>query len=165
MPPKLELLDSNIALLALGRQSNTKRSMLLMHCARLISCLFQAGAWLVGCLYLTGTYLHCVLCLKPDLTFVLCALQPEPYQDFSAESAALTASLGDLGRAGAAYVMGDALAGLQWHIYLAEVENVQLLPQEPTYSLEVCMTDLCPLKVRIAAGSGFALASQHLRKV
>ena len=72
-------------------------------------------------------------------------MQPEPYQDFAAETAVLRAILGELGIQGAAYVLGDALAGLQWHIFVADCNEPLALPR--TYTLEVCMTDLCPLKV------------------
>lgn len=58
----------------------------------------------------------------------------------------LTACLGEeLGSSGAAFVLGDALAGLQWHVFLAEVPASQ--PGSATHNLEVCMTNLCPLKV------------------
>ena len=66
------------------------------------------------------------------------------YQSFADETALLGATLGELGQRGEAYVLGDACAGLQWHTYVAD-DASKGGPAEA--SLEVCMTDICPIKV------------------
>lgn len=75
-------------------------------------------------------------------------VQPAPYHSFEAEVAYLDSHVGHLGGGGSAYVLGDALRGLQWHIYTA----AQAMPRgrcQGEHSIEVCMTDLCPNKVRL----------------
>ena len=52
------------------------------------------------------------------------ALQPAPYHAFSEEVAFLETQFGQLN--GSAYVMGDALHGLQWHIYAAAAPSARL---------------------------------------
>eukprot|EP00884_Botryococcus_braunii_P015802 jgi/Botrbrau1/2905/Bobra.0036s0045.2 len=69
--------------------------------------------------------------------------QPEPHHDFKAEVATLRTSFDHL--KGGAYVLGDEANGLQWHIYVAEDSSITAT-RAPVYSLEVCMTDLCPKK-------------------
>jgi len=100
--------------------------------------------------------------------------QPAPHHDFSAETATLRAAFPGL--AGGAYVLGDALDGLQWHVYVADgaVEGAAAeaeaaavaaadplafptpLPRPPTYTLEVCMTGLDPARAaQFARGPAF----------
>lgn len=58
-----------------------------------------------------------------------------------------------------AYVLGDSLGGLQWHVFVADADAAgstaasRLQPAaapaptpSPVYTLEVCMTGLCPIK-------------------
>lgn len=54
----------------------------------------------------------------------------------------------DLGTTGS-YVLGDDAHGLQWHIYVASIEDIPASQLPPTYSLEVCMTDLSDAKVEL----------------
>ncbi len=73
-------------------------------------------------------------------------MQPELYQCFAKETGLLESHFGGLGQS-SSYVLGEEQHGLQWHIYVASVDP-QLLPlRPPTYTLEVCMTELCPAKV------------------
>jgi hypothetical protein len=73
-------------------------------------------------------------------------LQPKLYQSFANETSLLEDHFGGLGNS-SSYVLGDEKHGLQWHIYVASLEP-HLMPQsKPTYTLEVCMTELCPAKV------------------
>lgn len=84
------------------------------------------------------------------------ALQPAPYHAFSEEVAFLETQFGQLN--GSAYVMGDALHGLQWHIYAAGgPERQTRCSRQAQASIEVCMTHLCPNKV----GSVHPLYSAH----
>lgn len=69
--------------------------------------------------------------------------------------------LGCLGGGGNAYVLGDALHGLRWHVYVAAENGASIARQNAAaeHSIEVCMTSLCPVKVR---HSSFACyVSQH----
>ena len=71
-----------------------------------------------------------------------------------------------MGGSRGAYVLGDALRGLQWHVFVADAagpaDPAPLAPQPPlppraaTYTLEACMTGLCPVKAaQFVRGSGF----------
>lgn len=63
-----------------------------------------------------------------------------------------------MGGACSAYVLGDSLGGLQWHVFVADADGSpaagRLQPAAPAlapapspmYTLEVCMTGLCPVK-------------------
>lgn len=61
----------------------------------------------------------------------------------------LEAHVGHLGGGGSAYVLGDALHGLQWHIYVAARTAGPRARCQGEHSIEVCMTDLCPMKVKL----------------
>jgi len=81
--------------------------------------------------------------------------QPQPHGNFGGEVALLRERLGALGALGSAYVLGDALNGLQWHVFVADAGAAAGAPPPPVYTLEICMTHLCPAKVRVvAAGRG-----------
>ena len=85
------------------------------------------------------------------LTLTDPAPQPTPHCDFGSEVAQLRAALGGMGALGSAYVLGDALNGLQWHVFVADAGPLRALPAPPpVYTLEICMTRLCPVKVRPA---------------
>ena len=87
--------------------------------------------------------------LAPALT--VSAAQPTPHGDFGSEVAQLRAALGGLSARGSAYVLGDALNGLQWHVFVADAGPLGALPAPPpVYTLEICMTRLCPVKVLIS---------------
>ena len=78
-------------------------------------------------------------------------VQPSPHHCFNAEADFLHAALQDLGLEGSHSVLGDVGSGLQWHLFVAS------LPQLPDTgltgtTLEVCMTKLCPVKVRVPVG-------------
>ena len=78
--------------------------------------------------------------------------QPLPHGNFGGEVAQLRERLGALGALGSAYVLGDALNGLQWHVFVADAGAAAgAPPPPPVYTLEICMTHLCPAKVRGAA--------------
>ena len=53
-------------------------------------------------------------------SFLFPSAQPAPHTDFTSESATLRTHFGHLGGGGAAYVLGDALSGLQWHVFVAD---------------------------------------------
>ena len=75
-------------------------------------------------------------------------MQPELYRSFTTETEVLDSYFSVLGNTGS-YVLGDDAHGLQWHIYVASTTN-PTVDCPPTYTLEVCMTELCPAKVRPA---------------
>ena len=80
------------------------------------------------------------------MTLALLPLQPAPYHAFSEEVAFLETQFGQLN--GSAYVMGDALHGLQWHIYAAGAPERQTrCSRQAQASIELCMMHLCPNKV------------------
>lgn len=92
------------------------------------------------------------------------ALQPEVYQCFDQEVAYLKQHFGNLGHGGDAYVLGDASNGLQWHVYVADADH--RAPHQPqagpaTYSLEVCMTELCPQKALQFFRNSSFVSAQH----
>ncbi|RMZ54438.1 hypothetical protein APUTEX25_002014 [Auxenochlorella protothecoides] len=83
-------------------------------------------------------------------SFLFPAAQPEEHASFEAETAVLRAAFAALPLA-SAYVLGDALAGLQWHVFAAGVARgaaavAQAPPPPPLHTLELCMTGLCPRK-------------------
>jgi hypothetical protein len=86
--------------------------------------------------------------LAASETDLLLSLQPELYQSFAKETGLLESHFGGLGDS-SSYVLGDEKHGLQWHIYVASMEPCRLPQSKPTYTLEVCMTELCPAKVPI----------------
>lgn len=84
------------------------------------------------------------------------AAQPAPYQAFEDEVAFLEAHVGHMGGGGNAYVLGDALHGLRWHIYVAAERSADggwpaaYGNAAADHSIEVCMTELCPVKVALS---------------
>ena len=90
-------------------------------------------------------------------------LQPEVYQCFDLEGAFLKQHFGKLGQGGDAYILGDATNGLQWHVYVADADHSAPRPQsEPaTYSLEVCMTELCTEKALQFFRNDTFISAQH----
>ena len=75
-------------------------------------------------------------------------MQPELYQSFAKETSHLEQHFGHLGESGS-YILGDDAHGLQWHVYVVgEDPTPTSAKAKPVYTLEVCMTELCPAKVR-----------------
>ena len=92
------------------------------------------------------------------------ALQPEVYQCFDQEVAYLKQHFGNLGHGGDAYILGDASNGLQWHVYVADADQSvrnQSQAGPATYSLEVCMTELCPQKALQFFRNDSFISAQH----
>ncbi|DBB08932.1 TPA: Mitochondrial 2-oxoadipate and 2-oxoglutarate transporter [Trebouxia sp. C0006] len=89
--------------------------------------------------------------------------QPEVYQCFDQEVAYLKQHFGELGHGGDAYVLGDASNGLQWHVYLADADHTIPKPQAApaVYSLEVCMTELCPERALQFCRNDSFVSAQH----
>lgn len=90
-------------------------------------------------------------------------LQPEVYQCFDQEVAYLKQHFGKLGHGGDAYVLGDASNGLQWHVYVADADHTIPRPQAApaVYSLEVCMTELCPERALQFFRNDSFVSAQH----
>ena len=93
-------------------------------------------------------------------------LQPDIHASFTAETAVLRKQFAGMGGSRGAYVLGDALRGLQWHVFVADAagrsDTAPLAvprvppPRAATYTLEVCMTGLCPVRAaQFVRGSGF----------
>lgn len=74
-------------------------------------------------------------------TFMFPQVQPAPYRSFEDEVKELDRHFGHLGAGGSAYVMGDVAKFPNWHVYVADAKGLEPL-QEPTYTLEMCMTKL-----------------------
>ncbi|DBA97123.1 TPA: Mitochondrial 2-oxoadipate and 2-oxoglutarate transporter, variant 2 [Trebouxia sp. C0004] len=89
--------------------------------------------------------------------------QPEEYQCFDQEVAYLKQHFGELGHGGNAYVLGDASNGLQWHVYVADADHTDPKPQAApaVYSLEVCMTELCPERALQFFRNDSFVSAQH----
>ena len=97
----------------------------------------------------------------------LCVAQPDMHGSFEAEIGMLRKQFVGMGGSRGAYVLGDALRGLQWHVFVADASGsaaagslARTSPPPPlkaaTYTLEVCMTGLCPVKAaQFVRGSGF----------
>ena len=81
-----------------------------------------------------------VLCTR-KLDLPLC-LQPELYHSFAQEAAHLDTYFAALGSS--SHVLGHPADGLQWHVYVAGTACAQ----QPTWSLEVCMTQLDAVKAQ-----------------
>lgn len=62
-----------------------------------------------------------------------------------------------------AYVLGDALNGMQWHVYVAGAAPAHAAAPAPTpvHTLEVCMTGLCPTKAAQFVRTPAFVSSQH----
>lgn len=92
-------------------------------------------------------------------------LQPEVYQCFDQEVAYLKQHFGNLGHGGDAHILGDASNGLQWHVYVADADHTapqqSLAGPSATYSLEVCMTELCAQKALQFFRNDTFISAQH----
>lgn len=77
-------------------------------------------------------------------TFIFPLDQPYPHTSFREEVQYLDTYFDELGPAGGkAYVLGDESGNQNWHIYSAVAESYgKFCPAEPTYTLEMCMTQL-----------------------
>lgn len=86
-------------------------------------------------------------CRYTRASFLFPEHQPAPHSSFKDETAYLQRYFGSFTGGAGAYVMGDALNGLQWHVYVAG-NGVSPMTVKPCYTLEVCMTGLCSNKAR-----------------
>lgn len=102
-------------------------------------------------------------CKYSRASFLYPHFQPEVHQCFHQEVAYLKHHFCNLGHGGDAYVLGDASNGLQWHVYVADADHTAPRPQSApaTYSLEVCMTELCPEKALQFFRSDSFISAQH----
>ena len=82
-------------------------------------------------------------------------MQPDIHGSFDQETALLRRAFKPMGGACSAYVLGDSLGGLQWHVFVADsaagttcaaARAIPSIASRPVYTLEVCMTGLCPVK-------------------
>lgn len=81
-------------------------------------------------------------CKFSRASFLFPDKQPAPHTSFDDETIFLRKYFGDLGNGGSAYVLGDKFQGLQWHIYVADADGIVYDGRCPTYTMEVCMTQL-----------------------
>lgn len=79
-------------------------------------------------------------CKFTRASFLFPDQQPHPHNHFDDETVFLRKHFGHIGNGGSAYVLGDKFQGLQWHVYVVDGEPSSR--KKPTYSLEVCMTEL-----------------------
>jgi hypothetical protein len=95
------------------------------------------------------------VCARRTIEQHVCGcVQPAPYHSFKDEVAFLQQHVGHIGGGGSAFVLGDALHGLQWHIYVAS-ESVSRGTCMTEQSIELCMTELCPDKVPLPLSVAF----------
>ena len=64
--------------------------------------------------------------------------QPAPHNCFEAEVAFLQRHFGHLPGGSSAHVMGDALNGLQWHVYVADKDGPDSLQRYAEYMCSTC---------------------------
>ncbi|KAL3132948.1 Mitochondrial 2-oxoadipate and 2-oxoglutarate transporter [Trebouxia sp. C0009 RCD-2024] len=103
-------------------------------------------------------------CKYSRASFLFPHHQPEVYQCFDQEVAYLKQHFGNLGHGGDAHILGDASNGLQWHVYVADADHTtprQSQAGPATYSLEVCMTQLCPQKALQFFRNDTFVSAQH----
>lgn len=110
-------------------------------------------------------------------SFLYPDLQPEEYKSFDGELEHLRMHLGHLGHGGSAFVLGDKLHGLQWHVYVVSdeaapgasskmsqhsSEDVSItVPATPLHTMEVCMTDLQPEAAQQFVRTEAFVSSKH----
>ena len=72
------------------------------------------------------------------------SLQLAPHRDFNEECAALCATFSPLGFVSVSRALGDACAGLQWHVFAAHhpAADVSSIPS----SVDLCCTQLARTK-------------------
>ena len=85
--------------------------------------------------------MHPERCKYSRASFLYPDLQPALYQSFDAEIAHIRTHLGHISNGGSAFVLGDKLHGLQWHVYVLDVLG-QNKHASPRFNVEMCMTDL-----------------------
>ena len=95
--------------------------------------------------------------------------QPAPHHGFGHECMVLHDLFSSLGSS-SAYVLGDALNGLQWHVYVAGAHSATDWTQPagarpPRHTMEVCMTGLAPHKAAQFFRTPAFVSSQHTTEV
>ncbi|KAI5074903.1 hypothetical protein GOP47_0010864 [Adiantum capillus-veneris] len=83
-------------------------------------------------------------CKYTRSSFLFPEEQPYPHGTFNQEVEYLEGVFGKLGFGSKAYVLGDPCKRQNWHIYVASVVDCDgtLMTALPTYTLELCMTNL-----------------------
>ncbi|KAG6549481.1 hypothetical protein Mapa_009017 [Marchantia paleacea] len=84
--------------------------------------------------------LKAIKCKYTRGTFMFPGVQPFPHNSFEEEVKYLEQYFGYLG--GKAYVLGDLNMLPNWHLYVASEESSVARNTEPTFTLEMCMTEL-----------------------
>ena len=72
----------------------------------------------------------------PAPACIISTSPPPPPFPVSQECDALKSTFAGLGSS-SAYVLGDGLNGLQWHVFVAGTENAHATAEKPLYTLEV----------------------------
>ena len=91
-------------------------------------------------------------------SFLFPEKQPETYQKFENECAILKNTFNFLD-VSSAYVLGDALGGLQWHVFVAGKKSVSV---DPVKTLEVCMIGLAEEKCAQFFRDDTFISSQYI---
>ncbi|CAG9467174.1 unnamed protein product [Pedinophyceae sp. YPF-701] len=88
--------------------------------------------------------LEVVRCKYSRASFLFPDNQPAIYQNWDDEVAFLDAQFAAFPHGAHTYVMGDAAHGLQWHVYVADVEGEAPPHRQHSipFKLEICMTEL-----------------------
>lgn len=91
-------------------------------------------------------------------SFLFPEQQPAMHASFPEETSLLQSAFATMGGISGAYVLGDTLRGLQWHVFVAQTATA-IAEHKPAYTLEVCMTGLHPEKAaQFARGPDFVSA-------
>lgn len=98
-------------------------------------------------------------------SFLFPEKQPEPHHGFEHEAGLLHHLFSSLGST-SAYVLGDALNGLQWHVFVAGDHAAHdtthpASARAPRHTVEVCMTGLAPHKAAQFFRTESFVSSQH----
>eukprot|EP00892_Ulva_mutabilis_P004067 jgi/Ulvmu1/2031/UM120_0027.1 len=113
-------------------------------------------------------------------SFLYPDLQPEEYKSFESELDHLRTHLGHIGNGGSAFVLGDKLHGLQWHMFVVAADTAAKAPEPtsnsalecthrmervsaavPLHTMEVCMTDLQPAAAQQFVRTESFVSSKH----
>lgn len=97
-------------------------------------------------------------------SFLFPEFQPKPHSSWPEEVAILQRYFAGFKGGPSAFVMGDCLSGLQWHVYCADAEGVAPATRTPTYSLEVVMTQLARSAARSFYRSDDFVSAAHTTK-
>lgn len=97
-------------------------------------------------------------------SFLFPEFQPSPHSSWDEEVAILQRHFHGLKGGPSAFQLGNRLQGLQWHVYVADAEGVAPASREPSYCLEVVMTQLARSAARNFYRTDEFVSASHTTK-